>query len=81
MLECNRIITIRPDIIKVFRRPPMPKLRYYLTFFSLMLTCAVAANAHDIIKLPPPKTELVKIMKLRPDQKITLAQSAGYPKN
>jgi SagB-type dehydrogenase family enzyme len=27
------------------------------------------------------RTELAKIMKLRPDQKITLAQSVGYPKN
>ncbi len=36
----------------------MTKLRYHVALFAVMLACAAAAaNAQDIIKLPPPKTE------------------------
>ncbi len=46
---------------------------------NVYLFCASEGLA-TVVRASVNKAELAKIMKLRPDQRITLAQSVGYPK-
>ena len=46
---------------------------------NVYLFCA-SEGLSAVVRGSINRTELAKIMKLRPDQKITLAQSVGYPK-
>jgi nitroreductase len=46
---------------------------------NVYLFCA-SEGLSAVVRGSINRPELAKIMKLRPDQKITLAQSVGYPK-